>query len=130
MKRIIELKHVKPRQHVQQLLEDLIERLEDKLTHFPDDAVTLHVLFEENGTGKLYRTSLSCHVPGHTVVAREERRDSGASIREAFQELGRQLEKQKARLRREHLRKRSIRRVAKSASAEAGGEFADTGEAL
>ena len=105
MKRIIELKHVGPKEHVKALLEDLIGRLEEKLNHFPPDAVTLHVLFDENGTHKLFRTALTVHLPGHTVAAHEEGREAGASIRTAFAEVERQLEKQKALMRHEHLRK-------------------------
>src|SRR3989338_3707201 len=101
MKRLIELKHVGPKEHVRTLLEDLIGRLEEKLKHFPSDAVTVHVVFEENGTHKLYRASLTCHVPGHTVAAHEEHRDAGAAIRKTFAEVERQLEKQKAVLRHE-----------------------------
>lgn len=105
MKRIIELKHVGPREHVQHLLEELSDRLGHKLKHFPEEAVSLHILFEENGARKLYRTSLTCHVPGHTVAAHEERREAGSSIHEAFVELERQLEKQKALLRHEYRRR-------------------------
>jgi len=107
MKRIIELKHVGPKAHVRSLLEDLIGRLEEKLAHFPQEAVSLHVLFEENGRHKLYRTSLTCHLPGRLVAAHDEGRDAGASIREAFAEVGRQLEKQKARLHRERIRQQA-----------------------
>ena len=109
MRRAIELKHVGPKEHVRRLLEDLLDRLEDKLSHFPDDAVSIHVMFEENGSHKLYRASLTCHVPGHTVAAHEERRDAGSAIREAFAEIERQLEKQKATVRHEHLLRRSKR---------------------
>ena len=109
MKRIIELKHVGPRRHVQSLLEELIDRLEEKLGHFSPDAVSLHAVFEENGSHKLYRASLTCHVPGHVVAAHEEQREAGTAIREAFAELERQLEKQKAILRHEHLVRRSKR---------------------
>ena len=105
MKCTIELKHVGPKELVRALLEDLIGRLEEKLNHFPPDAVSLHVLFEENGTHKLFRTALTCHVPGHTVAAHEEGREAGSTIRNAFAEVERQLEKQKAFLRREHLRR-------------------------
>jgi len=105
MKRTIELKHVGPRSHVRGLLEELIGRLEEKLEHFPSDAVSLHVLFEENGSHLLYRTDLTCHVPGHTVAAHEEGRDAGTTIRKAFADAGRQLEKQKALIRHEHLRR-------------------------
>ncbi len=104
MKRVVELKHVGPKEHVKQLLESLLDRLEEKLKHFPPDAVSVHVLFDENGSHKLYHTSLTCHVPGHTVAAHEENRNAGMAIREAFAELERQLERQKAFLRHEHLR--------------------------
>jgi len=119
MKRTLELKHVGPRHHVHQLLEELIDRLEGKLTHFPSDAVSLHAVFEENGAHKLYRTSLTCHVPGHTVAAHEEDHDPGSSIRQAFAEIERQLEKRKALLRHEPLRRwRKSGRVPPSGNAE------------
>ena len=107
MKRAVELKHVGPKEHVRTLIEDLIDRLEDKLQHFPSDALSVHVLFDENGTHKLYHISLTCHIPGHMVVAHEEGRNPGSTIREAFKEVQRQLEKHNALRRREHLRKRS-----------------------
>ena len=107
MKQIIELKHVGPKDVVRALLEQLSVRLEEKLSHFPADAVTLHVVFEENGKHKVYRTSLHCHVPGHTAAAHEEGRNPGISIRSAFAEVERQLEKQKAVIRHEYLRKRA-----------------------
>jgi len=106
MQRMIEIKRVGPRGHVRQLLEELLGRLEHKLRHFPEDAVSVRVVFEENGSRTLSRASLTCHVPGHTIAAHEEQRDAGAAIRGVFAEVERQLEKQKARLRREHLRKR------------------------
>ena len=105
MKRTIELKHVAPKEHVRHLLEELLDRLEEKLSHFPSDAVSIHAVFEENGSHTLYRTSLTCHVPGHMIAAHDEHRDAGATIREAFAELERQLEKRKAFLRHEHLRR-------------------------
>ena len=109
MKCTIELKHVGPRGHVQQLLEELTARLEEKVAHFSSNTVSLHVAFEENGRHNLYRMSLSCHVPGHTVAAHQEGRDAGLCIRKAFAEVERQLEKQKAIIRHEHQRRRSRR---------------------
>lgn len=96
MKRTIELKHVGPKAHVRALLEELIGRLEDRLGHMATEAVSLHVVFDENGSHQLFRTAVSCHLPGHTVAAHEERREAGLSIRRAFAELERQLEKVKA----------------------------------
>ena len=107
MRRTIELKHVGPRHHVQRLLSELIDRLEEKLQRVSQDAMSVHAVFEENGSHKLYRTSLTCHLPGHLVAAHEEGRDPGMTIRKAFAELERQLDKQKAILRHERLVRRS-----------------------
>lgn len=109
MTRLIEVKHVGPRKHVQKLLEELIDRVEDKLQGVPRDATSMHVVFEENTAHKLYRISLTCHVPGHLVAAREEGHKPGLIIRDAFAELERQLEKQLAVMRHEPER-RQIRR--------------------
>lgn len=109
MRCTIELKHVGPRQHVQQLLEELTARLEEKVAHFPAEAVSLHLAFEENGRHTLYRMSLSCHVPGHSVAAHQEGRNAGLCIRKAFAEVERQLEKQKAIIRHERQLRRSRR---------------------
>ena len=109
MKRTIDVKHVGPDGQVRSLIEQLIDHLAGKLRHFPEDSVSVHVLFEENGSHKIYRTSLTCHLPRHMAAAHEEGRDAGASIRRAFAEVERQLERQHAMLRREHLRKRTDR---------------------
>ena len=110
MKRFIELKHVKAKDHVRGLLEELMDRLEHKLRHFTGEVVSVHVLFEENGRHALYRAAVTCHVPGQTVAAHEERRDAGMAIRRAFAEVERQLEKRKAIRRHERLVRRSQRR--------------------
>ena len=109
MQRIIELKHVGPKALVRSLLEELIGRLEEKLRRFAAEATSVHVVFDVNGTHKLYRTLLTCHVPGHVVAAHEEDRDAGASIRAAFAEMERQLEKQRSIARHEHELRRSKR---------------------
>ena len=105
MQRTIEIKHVQPKAHVRQLLEELMDRLEHQLKHFPDEAVSAHVVFEENGSHQLYRTSVTCHVPGRTVAAHDEGRDAGATIHEAFAQVRRQLEKYRRmpRVRSRHL---------------------------
>ena len=112
MKRAIEVKHVRPRAQVQALLEALSDRLADKLRHFPDEAVTLRVVFDDNGRHSLHHIALTCHVPGHTAAAHEEGREAGAVIRAGFAELERQLDKTKATVRheREMRRSRLVRR--------------------
>jgi ribosome-associated translation inhibitor RaiA len=107
MKRTIDIKHVGPDGQVRNLIDHLIDRLADKLRHFPEDSVSVHVLFEENGSHKVYRTSLTCHLPRHMAAAHEESRDAGATIRRAFAEVERQLERQDAMIRRKHLRRRA-----------------------
>jgi ribosomal subunit interface protein len=113
VKRFIELKHVKAKEQVRALLGDLMDRVDHKLRHFQGDAVSLHVMFEEtNGRRALFRASVSCHMPGHTVAAHEERHEAGLAIREAFAEVERQLEKRKATRRHERQVRRSKRRRA------------------
>ena len=72
MKRFIELKHVKARDHVRGLLQDLLDRLEHKLGPGPQEAVSVHVMFEENGRHALFRAAVTCHAPGYSVAAHEE----------------------------------------------------------
>ena len=115
MQRTVELKHVGAASQVRTLLHELIDRLEDRLRRFGRDAVSVHVVFEENSAHQLYRTSLTCHVPGHIVAAHEERRDPGAAIRKAFAEVERQLERQKAVVRHERLLRRVKRERRKPA---------------
>lgn len=117
MKRTIEIKHVGPRQHVRGLLQELCDRLEERLKAFAADATSVHVVFDENRAHQLYRASVTCHVPGHMAAAHEERRDPGAAIRQAFRELERQLARHAAIARHERLR-RAVRRE-KSQRAEA-----------
>lgn len=101
MKCSIDLKHVGPREHVRALIQQLCGHLEERLRHFSPEATTLHVLFDENGSKTLFRTSLSCHVPPrHLLATREEDRDAGVSIRKAFAELEHQVDKLNTKLRR------------------------------
>ena len=120
MKRTIEIKHVEPKDHVRQLLEELCDRLEEKLQHFKPDTVSIHIQFEENGRRTLSHIAVSCHVPGHMVAAHEEGRVPGTIIRKAFKDIERQLEKQKAHVRGEYQvrRQRRQQRAVPEASVE------------
>ena len=109
MKRFIELKHVRARDHVRGLLQDLLDRLEHKFGSGPQDAVSVHVMFEENGRHALFRAAVTCRAPGYTVAAHEEQREPGLAIRKAFAELERQLDKRKAVRRHERQVRRSQR---------------------
>lgn len=109
MKRAIELKHVGAKPTVQGLLNDRMDRLEDKLGGFDSDAVSVHVAFEESRVHRLFRIAVTCHVPGHLVAAHEEQRDAGAAVRKAFAEVERQLAKHTRVVRREKLMRRLAR---------------------
>ncbi len=109
MQRFIELKRVGAKTHVRGLIDGLIDRLEEKLQHVPSDAISVHAVFEENSAHRLYRIALTCHVPGRTVAAHEERHDAGTTIRAAFAEVERQIGKYKAVRRQEHAWKRAGR---------------------
>ena len=93
MTRLIELKHIGPKKHVRLLVEELCDRLEDKLQSVDAEAVSVHVVFEENSAHKLFRASVTCHVPHYLAAAHEEDHDSGAALRGAFEEIEHQLEK-------------------------------------
>ena len=113
MIRTIELKHVGPKNHVRSLIEELIDRLEEKLQHLPQETVSIHVLFDENGTHKLYRAALTCHIPGHMTATHKEGREAGDTIRDAFKDLERQLDHSTVIIRREYLRKRLTKSLRK-----------------
>lgn len=91
---------------MQALLDELIDRLEEKLSRAPQEAASIHAVFGENGAHKLYRASLSCHLPKHVVAAHEEDHDAGRAIRKAFAELERQLDKLRALASHERIRQR------------------------
>jgi ribosomal subunit interface protein len=110
MKHDIEFKHFEPRERVRKLVEELTARLKKQIQDFPKDIVFLRVLIEENPTRKLYHVSITLELPGTTLAAKEERHDPIETIRDAFNEIERQIERHKARLRRDYLWKRRARR--------------------
>lgn len=111
MTRTIEIKHVEPKAQVRQLIDGLIDRLEGRMQHYRKDALSVHVLFEENGSRTVSRTAITCHIPGHVVAAREEDRVPGTAIRKAFSELERQLDKQNGKAFDKHHRLRRNQRA-------------------
>lgn len=110
MKRQIELKHVGPKEHVKTLIEELIDRLEGKLERFPTEAISIHVLFNENKARKLYRAAVTCHIPRYTMAAHEEGHNPGSTIRKAFSEISKQISRRTAAARREYQRRRVAHR--------------------
>jgi hypothetical protein len=74
------------------------------------------LLIEENPVRKLYHVSLILEIPGKSpatkkiFATKEERHELDATLRDAFDEIERQLEAYKSTLRGEHLWKRRARR--------------------
>ena len=106
LKHNIEFKGREPDQKVRELIEYLISKLDRKVKNFSSEVVFLRVLVEENPTRTLYPISITLQLPGKTLATREEKHDLVDSIRDAFGEIERQLEKYKSSLRGEHLWKR------------------------
>jgi putative sigma-54 modulation protein len=78
------------------------EKLERLIPTFADDLVTLHATVERNAKRGDYATSLNLHLPQHTLHAEEQSRDLKGAIRAAFDELIRQVDRFKSKLRGEH----------------------------
>ena len=112
MQHSLTFKHVDVKPYLTVLVDELLERLEGQTTKFHDGSVFTHVVIEQNKARTLFRVSLRCTVPKHELVVHEEGHDAVATVREAFEELEQQLNKFKEKLRRNHLRKKDIRRKA------------------
>jgi ribosome-associated translation inhibitor RaiA len=105
----IEFKGLAPQIQTQNLIKELITKLEKKTKRFSPDEMFLRLLVEENSARKLFRI---LKVPQKTLAAQEERHDLEESVREAFAEIERQVEAHKATLRGEPMWKRRERRKA------------------
>ena len=103
-------KRVTVKPYLTVLLDELLAHLEDYTASLHEDATFVHVVIEQNKARTLFRLSLHCEVPRSTLVVHEEGHDAVAVLREAFDELERQLGRYKAKRRRTHLRKQDARR--------------------
>lgn len=110
MRRNLEFKNFAPSKRLRELVEDLIERLDRHSPNSPADTIFLRLFVDENAARRLYHVSLTCDVPGRMLAAQEERHDAEEAIREAFTEIGRQLEKHKETLTYSSFYKRLARR--------------------
>jgi ribosomal subunit interface protein len=106
----IEFKGLAPQIRVQNLIRELITKLEKKTKRFSPDEVFLRLLVEENSTRTLFRVSITLKVPEKTLAAQEERHDLEETVRDAFAEIERQLEAHKATLAGEPMWKRRAKR--------------------
>ena len=98
---------------LRRLLDQLVRRLERRLTAATlSEAPYLHGTMEKNPAHERYRVSILLNVPGRTLVAKEEGHKAEQAIREAVDELERQLNKHLSYVRQEPLWKRPVRRAA------------------
>lgn len=118
MQHSLTFKHVTVKPYLTQLVDELLAHLEEHTATFEDDAAFIHVVIEQNKARTLFKVSLHCEVPRRTLVAREEGHGAVAVMREAFDELERQLGRYKDKRRRTHLRKKDAKR--KDQAAETG----------
>jgi ribosomal subunit interface protein len=101
-----EYKNFEPKERVRKLVEDLIARLDKHVKDFPEETVFLRVLIEETAVRKLYHVSITLDLLGKILTAKEERHDVVETVRDAFEEIKRQINKYKAEVRGEQSWKR------------------------
>jgi ribosomal subunit interface protein len=82
-----------PSPRLRELAEELVGRLDRHAPNFPEDTVFLRLFVDENAARRFYHVSLVYDLPGRRLAAQEERHDAWETIREAFTEIERQLEK-------------------------------------
>jgi RNA polymerase sigma factor (sigma-70 family) len=88
-----------PKGGVRELIERLLARLEKRAKSFSPDVLFARVMVEQKPAHKLYHVSITFEMPEKTLAAKKETYDLEAGIREAFNEIQRQLEDHKATLR-------------------------------
>lgn len=98
MKTNIEFKQFEPRNGTRELIDQLIKKVEKRIKKFPENAVFLRVLVEHNATRKRYPVSITLEVPGKTLATKEERHDLDETLRDAFAEIERQLDRYRGKL--------------------------------
>ncbi len=121
MQHSLTFKRVEVKPYLTVLVNALLAHLDEQTVNFRDGSAFTHVVIEQNKARTLFRVSLHCSVPRRILVVHEEGHDAVKTVREAFDELERQIERYKDKRRRTHLRKRVIKRK---------GEAPEAAEAL
>lgn len=100
----------RPRLHA--LIEERAHRLEHHfLSSFQPDLVRLESRIEKNAAHHLYRVALRLKLPRAVLATAAENFGLQSALKEAFDELDRRSERHVSRLQREHLWKRTARRL-------------------
>jgi ribosomal subunit interface protein len=87
---------------LRQFFEAKVVKLDRLVPTFSDHLVSLQATVEKNLKRGDFSTSVSLHFPQQTLHAEEQNRDVQGAIRLAFDEIIRQLDRFKSKLRGEH----------------------------
>jgi ribosome hibernation promoting factor len=87
---------------LREYFESKVAKLSRLLSTFSDQLVSLQATVPKNLKRNDYSMSLSLHLPQQTLHAEEQNRDLKGAIRMAFDEIFRQVDRFKSKLRREH----------------------------
>ena len=95
-------KHIDLTPEERAFFDSKIEKLDRLIPTFSDELVSLQATVEKHLKRGDYSTSLSLHFPQQTLHAQEQSRDLRGAIRASVDELIRQVDRYKSKLRREH----------------------------
>ena len=95
-------KNVEITPELREYFESKLEKLDRLTPTFSDQLVSLQAMVEKNLKRNDYSTAFSLHLPHHTLHAEGQSRDLKAAIRTAFDEIIRQMDRFKSKLRGEH----------------------------
>ena len=95
-------KNIEVTPELREYFESKLEKLDRLIPTFSDQLVSLQATVEKNLKRNDYSTALSLHFPQHTLHAEEQSRDLNGAIRTAFDEIIRQVDRFKRKLRGEH----------------------------
>jgi ribosomal subunit interface protein len=95
-------KNIEVTPELREYFESRVAKLDRLIPTFSDQLVSLQATVEKNLKRHDYSTSLSLHFPQHTLHAEEQSRDWKGAIRIAFDEIIRQVDRFKCKLRGEH----------------------------
>jgi ribosomal subunit interface protein len=95
-------KNVEITPELREYFESKLEKLDRLFPTFSDQLVSLQATVEKNLKRHDYSTACTLHLPRYTLHAEGQSRDSKAAIRTAFDELIRQVDRFKSKLRGEH----------------------------
>ncbi len=88
---------------LEKYMDKKIQKLEKILDNFPQDTISLHISLERNFHREEFKVSFNLSLPSETLHATEEGDNLYSPINSATENIIRQIEKFKSRLRKEHL---------------------------